>query len=198
MDSSDKIKKDSLMIIKRLILPFIVAIASSATALAQNTPEPRNTEVSVSYGALPVMSQIPYYHNHWDGLGQTWGTVNFTIDHRFADALWIGMSYTYSGDSSDRIDAAGHSGDIVWHGLMVNVRYEWMRNGDFTLYSHAGVGVLIAYYSPDNRDSWNRTGCAFQLNPIGAQWDFSHHAGLFAEAGYGVQGIIKAGIRVGF
>ena len=185
------------MNIKRIILPLVIA-ATALSSAAQDRPLSRDTEISVSYGALPCMSQIPYYYNNWEGLGQTWGTVNFTIDHRFADAMWIGMSYTYSGDSSNLIDAAGHSGDITWHGLMVNARYEWLRRGALTLYSHAGVGVLIAYYSPDNRDSWNRTGCAFQLSPIGAQWDFSHTAGIFAEAGYGVQGIIKAGVRVGF
>lgn len=185
------------MSIKSFILPLFVA-AATLTGTAQTSTENRTTEVSVSYGALPAMSQIPYYHDRWDGLGQTWGTVNFTIDHRFTPALWLGMSYTYSSDSSKQLNPHGKSGDIAWHGLMVNARYEWMQRGALTLYSHAGVGVLISYYSPDNRDSWNRTGCAFQINPIGVQWDFAHAAGVFAEAGYGVQGIAKVGVRVGF
>ena len=100
------------MNIKRIILPLVIA-ATALSSAAQDRPLSRDTEISVSYGALPCMSQIPYYYNNWEGLGQTWGTVNFTIDHRFADAMWIGMSYTYSGDSSNRIDAAGHSGDVA-------------------------------------------------------------------------------------
>ena len=57
------------MNIKRIILPLFLA-AAALSAGAQDRPQSRATEVSVSYGALPCMSQIPYYHNHWEGLGQ--------------------------------------------------------------------------------------------------------------------------------
>lgn len=165
-------------------------------ALAGITAQARDTEVSVSYGAMPAMSSLGVYHNHWHNLDY-WGAVNFTIDHKFAPGLWIGLNYTYSSASSDE---AWHEryGKVTWHGLMANLRYEWLQRGPVTLYSHVGIGALVEYYSPSWEDTYNRTNMAFQVSPLGLQVDAARGVGFFAEAGYGVQGIIKAGIRVGF
>lgn len=156
----------------------------------------RDTEISASYGAMPAMKSLGVYHNDWNGLDY-WGAVNFTIDHKFAPCLWIGLGYTYSSaDSDNAVD--GRYGKVYWHGLMANVRYEWYHRSLLTLYSHVGVGALVEYYSPSWEDSYNRTNMAFQVSPVGVQIDFLPQAGMFAEAGYGVQGIIKVGLRIGF
>lgn len=176
---------------KRIALILAIISSASIAALAQ-----RSTEVSFSYGAMPAMKNIAAYNDHWHNLS-CWGSVNATIDHSFAPGLWIGLGYTYSSASSDTA-SRGRYGKVVWHGLMANVRYEWFHRGPVILYSHAGVGALVQYYSPSWQDSYNRTALAFQASPLGMQLDFSRHAGAFAEVGYGVQGIIKAGIRVGF
>lgn len=156
----------------------------------------RDTEVSVSYGAFPATNHLGVYRGHWSGI-DGWGTVNATIDHRFAPDLWIGLNYTYSSAESDHA-YHGRYGEITWHGLMANVRYQWYNRGSLILYSHVGIGVLVEYYSPSWEDSYNRTNMAFQLSPLGAQYDLSPHIGIFAEAGFGVQGVIKAGFRIGF
>ena len=57
------------MIIKRIILPLVIAV-TALSSMAQDRPQSRDTEISVSYGALPCMSQIPYYHNHWEDSGR--------------------------------------------------------------------------------------------------------------------------------
>lgn len=175
---------------KRIVILIAVAVAAM-------TASARDTEVSVSYGALPAMSQIAEYHDHWHGMNHCWGAVNFTIDHRFADNLWVGLNYTFSTADSNYAYADRY-GKVTWHGLMVNVRYEWARIASLKLYSHAGVGALVEYYTPSWGDTYNRTHIGFQASPIGAEYDLTPHVGVFAEAGYGVQGVIKAGIRVGF
>lgn len=175
---------------KKIIMTAVLAVMAAGQIAA------RDTEVSVSYGAMPAMSSLGAYHNHWDGLDY-WGAVNATIDHKFGPGVWIGLSYTYSSaDSNHAWD--GRYGQVTWHGLMVNVRYEWFTRGPLTLYSHVGVGALVEYYSPSWEDSYNRTNMAFQVSPVGLQADLTRNIGVFAEAGYGVQGIIKAGVRIGF
>ena len=175
---------------KKLIFAALIAAISSFGT------EARDTEISVGYGAESAMEHIPAYSNHWHGMNHSWGTFSFTIDHRFADRLWIGMGYTISSASADNV-MQGRGGDVTWHGLLVNTRYEWLRRKNLTLYSHAGIGVLIAYMSPEWEPGYNITRFGFQASPIGVQWDLSRHAGLFAEAGYGRQGVVKVGVRVG-
>lgn len=175
---------------KKLLLIILIVFSSTCAASA------RDTEISLGYGALPAMKSLGVYHGHWKGI-DTWGAFNASIDHRFAPSLWVGLNYTYSsGQSHHAVD--NRYGEVTWHGLMVNARYEWLTSGRWTLFSHVGVGVLVEYYSPSWEESWNRTNMAFQLSPIGAQYELMKHAALFAEAGFGVQGIIKAGVRIGF
>lgn len=156
----------------------------------------RDTEISVSYGTMSAMQTLGIYHNHWNNLNH-WGTVNATVDHKFANGLWIGLNYTYASAESDTAYDSRY-GNVTWHGLLVNIRYEWYNHGSVTLYSHVGIGALVEYYDPSWEDSYNQTNMAFQVSPIGLQADLSHHVGLFAETGYGVQGIIKVGVRIGF
>lgn len=81
---------------------------------------------------------------------------------------------------------------------MTNVRYHWCNRGPVSLYSHAGVGVLVEYFSPSWEESYNRTTFAFQVSPLGIEFNILPGMGLFGEVGYGVQGIAKVGFRLGF
>lgn len=177
------------MCMKKLLILLLCA-ASGIVAVSA-----RDTEVSVSYGVEPAMGHLGVYRNDWSGMN-CWGAINATIDHRFAPNLWIGLSYTYSSADSDHASKDRY-GEVTWHGLMANVRYEWYARGGLLLYSHVGVGALVEYFSPSWEDSYNRTNMAFQVSPIGVQYDFGKHVGVFAEAGYGVQGVVKAGVRIG-
>ena len=172
-------------------------MAIAMMALCIGALSARDTEVSASYGAEAAMEHMPVYSDHWHGMNHAWGTFSFTIDHRFAQRLWVGLSYTLSTARTDhaRMDRGGN---VTWHGLLVNARYEWYTRKSLTLYSHAGIGVLVSYMNPGWEPAYNQTHLGFQASPIGAQWDVSRHVGLFAEAGYGIQGIVKVGVRVGW
>lgn len=173
---------------KKLFL-LLAAVVCTVAAWGQRT------QVSASYGASPAMYHGAYSHGWNDVNG--WGDVNFTIDHKFIPRLWLGLSYTYSSGSSNH--AVGKQyGEITWHGLMVNARYEWLTRPFFTLYSHAGLGALVQYYNPSWADTYNRSSFAYQISPIGAEINIMKRIGAFAEIGYGVQGIMKIGVRVGF
>ena len=179
------------MVMKRIMLVVLIAITMAGVSQA------RDTEISVSYGAFPAMDHMSVYSDSWNGMDHSWGTASFTIDHRFASRLWVGLSYTFSSASSSDVKG-GLGGDVTWHGLLVNARYEWFNRSSLTLYSHGGVGVVVSYLSPQWEPSYNECRFGFQVSPVGVQWDVSRYAGLFAECGYGVQGVLKVGVRVGF
>lgn len=174
------------------LLVIILALLSATAGVAA-----RDTEVSLSYGVAPAMSHLSAFNGHWNGMSNCWGTVNATIDHRFAENLWIGLNYTFSTAGSDHA-VADRYGKLTWHGLMCNIRYEWYTAPRWRLYSHIGVGVLVEYFDPSWEDSYNRTNWAFQASPIGIEGDLCRNVALFAEFGYGMQGVGKAGIRIGF
>ena len=49
---------------------------------------------------------------------------------------------------------------------------------------------------PRGNDSYNKSYCAFQIVPVGAQVDLSRQWAMFAEAGYGAQGIFQFGFKL--
>ncbi|MBO4956110.1 MAG: outer membrane beta-barrel protein [Muribaculaceae bacterium] len=176
----------------RHFLHLLLAAALIIPAASQA----RTTEISASYGIAPAMRSLGAYHHPWHTL-DNWGAVNVTFDHSFAPNLWVGLSYTLSSSSSDTAYEQRY-GKITYHGLMTNVRYHWCNRGPVSLYSHAGVGVLVEYFSPSWEDSYNRTTFAFQVSPLGIEFNILPGMGLFGEVGYGVQGIAKVGFRLGF
>lgn len=176
---------------KKLVTAFVAA----AFALAAWAECP-DTEVCVSYGALPAMRFVPAYYNHWNRMNP-WGAVAVSVDHRFADRLWLGLSYTISSASAKDV-SQGREGSIAWHSLMVHSRYEYWRRGAWSAYCSLGVGVLIAYMQPEWEPTYNRTMFAFQASPVGVAWQALPNLDFFGEAGFGVQGIVRAGVRVDF
>lgn len=175
---------------KKLLLTLLTTVISATTLTA------RDTDISISYGAIPSMNNLGVYRNHWNDIN-SWGALNIGFDHQFAPNLHIGLTYTYSSASSNNAYQSRY-GKITWHGILASLRYSWLQRGIVKLYSHVGIGALVEYYSPSWIDSYNRTNMAFQVSPIGAEINLAPWASVFAEAGYGVQGIIQAGLRVGF
>ncbi|MDE7411129.1 MAG: hypothetical protein K2M94_03730 [Paramuribaculum sp.] len=168
----------------------------SAVLLSALSVSAQRTQVSASYGASSAMYHMGAYSHNWHDVNG-WGAVNFTVDHKFIPNLWLGLSYTYSSGSSNNA-VGNHYGEVTWHALMVNARYEWYSRGPLKLYSHAGVGALVQYYTPSWSPSYNRSSFAFQVSPVGAEVSLLGRLGVFAEVGYGVQGVAKIGIRLGF
>lgn len=178
---------------KRLLAAGVAVASLLAWPLAATAD---NTEVSISYGVLPAVRYLSDYHDHWANMNP-WGDVVLSIDHSFAPKLWCGLSYTISSASSAKANLL-RQGSIVWHSLLFHSRYHYVERGPWAFYGAAGVGVLIAYMQPGWKKPYNRTFFAFQLSPVGVGYRLLSNFELFAEAGFGVQGIVKGGVRVEF
>ncbi|MDE6176660.1 MAG: hypothetical protein K2F71_03875 [Paramuribaculum sp.] len=176
---------------KRLISIFLIIIAMANAARAGG-----KTEFSVGYGGLPAMRFIPGYYNHWNKMNP-WGAVVISLEHEFFPDLWLGFSYTISSASSNDVSNM-RGGAIVWHSMMATARYGYFTRGRVMLYASAGVGSLSAFIQPDWAENYNRTMIGFQINPVGVALRLLDNLDIFGEAGFGVQGIARSGLRIDF
>ena len=79
---------------------------------------------------------------------------------------------------------------------MMNGRYHYYRNSIVTLYAKLGLGVEFSYMQPRERDNYTKAYCAFQIVPVGAQVDLNRNWAMFAEAGFGAQGLFQFGFKL--
>ena len=177
--------------IKKLIAATFIGIASIFSASTANA---QKAEVTLSYGAYTQMDAMNM-HDGWEGVNTAWGALNAGVNFKVADKIWIGPSYTFSSTTTE--GGPKHS-SIAYHAVMFNGRYHFYSNSIVSLYAKLGLGVEFSYMQP--RHSYNNTTayCAFQIVHIVAQVDLNLNFALFAEAGFGAQGLFQFGAKFKF
>ena len=174
--------------IKKVLAALILGAASILGATAQKA------EVSVSYGAYTQMDATDM-KDGWHGVNTAWGSLNLGVNFRVTPKIWIGPSYTFSSTTTK--GGPEHS-NIAYHALMFNGRYHYYRNSIVTLYAKAGLGVEFSRMQPRMADSYTKAYCAFQIVPVGAQVDLNRSWAMYAEAGFGAQGLFQFGFKYKF
>ncbi len=169
--------------IKKLLVCLVAAIATLGMSA-------QKAEITASYGAYTQMDATNM-HDSWKHVNTAWGALNLGLNFKVAPKVWIGPSYTFSSTSTKGPDAS----HIAYHAMMFNGRYEYYRNSIVMLYAKLGLGVEFSYMQPKGDDNYTKSYCAFQIVPVGAQVDLSRSVGLFAEAGFGAQGMFQFGFR---
>ncbi len=167
---------------KKLLLT-LGAVALAATAASAQT------ELSLSYGGYTQMDAMDMTRGI--KTDNAWGALNVGANFKVAPKLWIGPSYTFSSQSWKHSD----DGNSYYHVIMLNGRYDYYRRGALTMYAKAGIGVDITHMA-DGDYKKNKAYCAFQVNPIGAQYSLSNKFSLFGELGFGAQGLLQVGVKV--
>ena len=171
--------------IKKLLFALTVGIASVFGANAQKT------EISASYGAYTQMDATDM-KDGWSHVNTAWGALNLGVNFRVTPKIWIGPSYTFSSADYKHWDDA----HAYYHVIMLNGRYDYYRNSIVTLYAKLGLGVEFSYMQPRERDNYTKAYCAFQIVPVGAQVDLNRNWAMFAEAGFGAQGLFQFGFKL--
>ena len=177
--------------IKKLIAATFIGIASIFSAFTANA---QKAEVTLSYGAYTQMDAMNM-HDGWEGVNTAWGALNAGVNFKVADKIWIGPSYTFSSTTTE--GGPKHS-SIAYHAVMFNGRYHFYSNSIVSLYAKLGLGVEFSYMQPRHSDNYTKAYCAFQIVPIGAQVDLNRNFALFAEAGFGAQGLFQFGAKFKF
>lgn len=148
------------------------------------------TELTVSYGGYTQMDAMDMS----DGIkmDNAWGAVTAGVNFRVGPNFWLGPSYTFSSASVKHADDSyGY-----YHVIMLNGRYNYYRRGGLTMYAKAGIGVDITHMSINDGDyTKNKAYCAFQINPVGAQYALSNSVDIFGELGFGAQGLLQVGFK---
>lgn len=171
--------------IKKVLLSAALCILAAIGVSAQKF------EVMASYGAYTQMDAMGM-KDGWRGVNTAWGAVNIGSNFRLTQNIWLGSSYTFSSTTTK--ESPEHS-SIAYHAIMMNGRYHYYSNNIVSLYGKLGLGVEISRMQPLVGDSYNKTYCAFQIVPVGAQVDIYKGLAMFAEAGFGAQGLFQFGFK---
>lgn len=172
---------------KKVLLTAAIALAGCITVKAQKA------ELQLNYGGYTQMDATDM-HDGWHSVNNAWGALTGGVNFKVAPKFWIGPSYTFSSTSTKGGSDASH---IAYHVVMFNGRYEYFRTRGVKLYGHLGLGVDISYMQPKFGDNYSKSYFAFQISPLGAQFDLSRNASLFGEIGFGAQGLVQVGFRFG-
>lgn len=170
---------------KKILLLFCAIFAISAGASAQKV------QVQVGYGGYTQMDGCDM-HGGYGPVDNAWGALTAAVNFQVSNNLWLGGSYTFSS-TSYKHDDDGHA---YYHVVMLNGRYDYYRSGFLKLYGHLGIGCDITHIGFPNF-SKDKGYFAFQVSPIGAEYNLSRVTNIFAELGYGAQGLLQVGFRFG-
>lgn len=173
---------------KKIIIAAALGIATVFASSAQKA------EVTLSYGAYTQMDASDM-HDGWHKVNNAWGAMNAGFNFRVAPKIWVGPSYTLSSSSTK---GGPESSSIAYHAVMLNGRYHYYSNSIISLYAKVGLGVEFSYMQPYGQDNYTKSYCAFQIVPVGAVFDINRNFGLFAEAGFGTQGLFQFGVKYKF
>lgn len=172
---------------KKTMVALATALGIGAGAVSAETP----AQLTIGYGGYTQMDATDC-HDGWHGVNNAWGALNAGVNFKIAPNFWVGPSYTFSSTTTK----GEHSSKIAYHAIMFNGRYDYWRNNVVKLYGHAGIGVLISHMQPRGLDSYNKTYCAYQIVPIGAEASVSRNVALFGELGFGAQGLLLVGVHI--
>ncbi len=170
---------------KKFLLAIVAVLGIGMAAAAQ-------TDISVSYGGYTQMDACDN-HDNWPGVNTAWGALNAGVNFHVAPNLWIGPSYTFSSTTQKGSD----SGKIAYHAILLNGKYYYYSNSILRVYAHLGIGAVISHLQPYFGDSYNKGYFAMQISPVGVDVPLSPKLKIFGEAGFGAQGLLQVGVRIG-
>ncbi|WP_080903469.1 outer membrane beta-barrel protein [Parabacteroides sp. Marseille-P3160] len=204
---------------KRYLSLLFLILLTGVLYAQENTSK---HELFVGYGFAPitsipepdlpidVMVNAPYSTKN----KRFSGTINIGYLFHVSDPLAIGLSYSYSTVKRDVV--LGSSIPLAeikntCHTVMVTGKYSWLRLQRFSFYSRVGVGIMsvekgkmdLFKVAPEYMDLSSVTmesdKCiAWQVMPIGIEWNFVKHLALFTEIGAGSAGCGIAGVKILF
>lgn len=178
---------------KKLIVSLLV-LAGIAAAPATSKAAGNFCELNVSYGGYTVMDAADYADN-WSHVHTAWGSVNATLWFNVLPKLAIGPSYSFS---SAHTDGGSVRSSVTYNSILANVKYQYYSNSIVKLYAHVGLGAEISHLMPKYGDSYNNAYFGFQVTPVGATVDLTRNFGIYGELGFGCQGLLQVGFKVGF
>lgn len=146
--------------------------------------------INIGYGGYTQMDATNM-HGDLKNVKNAWGALNVGVDFKVAPMLSVGPSYSFSSTSTKGTDT-----NVYYHVLMLNAKYEYMNAGLFKMYAHVGAGADITHFGYKGEKE-NKGYFAFQVSPVCVSADVANKVALFGELGFGAQGLLNIGVRIG-
>jgi len=178
----------------------IIFLLSGFGAQAQENTSPN--ELESAYGIFPAMEIKKVAGDFYrqgiapKAVDKITGTGNAVISYNRAvkERFYLGASLFYDKATVSYSDIQ-ETRDWYVLGLLLNAKYNYVFDARFHMYSGLSAGYAGSWTTKagvkDHRDA-----IAFQVRAIGLR--FGAMVGVFAELGFGYEGILKAGVSVHF
>ncbi len=210
---------------KKAIIGITILLANVLAVSAQKN------EVYVSYGIAPVWNEFMPEYIHYipfassnEYMGGVWaesrykdlkttGSINVMYLRHIIRGLSIGVSYSYYSTTAGYWipqNAGLENPKTHTHVAMVTGKYKWLSFKRLSLYSRAGIGVVVnkgvfdrnedKALDPENTRivKENSTQFAWQVSGLGVEFKAIPHLSIFIEGGAGSQGCFLAGLKADF
>lgn len=195
---------------KKLFLTISVLLFAFVAASAQgnmNQPGFHDLSVSAGYGSsmqfidnyTKIISDYPSYEAKDF---KFFPTVSAEYGYRVSERFAVGAVLSFQVADSHILNEGRDNTKArdTWYSLMPQARFFWYTNKNMNVYSKAAVGLTARRnkYTNNNDivEKFRDFNIAWQVSAIGVE--FGNIVCGFAEAGFGTQGYISAGVRVKF
>ena len=195
---------------KKLFLTISVLLFAFVAASAQgnmNQPGFHDLSVSAGYGSsmqfidnyTKIISDYPSYEAKDF---KFFPTVSAEYGYRVSERFAVGAVLSFQVADSHILNEGRDNTKArdTWYSLMPQARFFWYTNKNMNVYSKAAVGLTARRnkYTNNNDiiEKFRDFNIAWQVSAIGVE--FGNIVCGFAEAGFGTQGFIQAGVRIKF
>lgn len=175
-----------------LVSAFMAVISASA-----QESEPQN-EISITYGTVANSNFLDIYTEAFTATsGSYFGPLGVEYFHHLSPMVSLGGIGVYKSHKETVSNIETTNSYIT---IMPAVKLSWVSTRNFGFYSKAGVGYTffsISGETHDMKDKENTGSFNFQLSAIGLEAGGERFR-VFAELGWGEQGLALGGLRVMF
>ena len=129
-------------------------------------------------------------------------TVSAEYGYRVSERFAVGAVLSFQVADSHILNEGRDNTKArdTWYSLMPQARFFWYTNKNMNVYSKAAVGLTARRnkYTNNNDiiEKFRDFNIAWQVSAIG--FEYGNIVCGFAEAGFGTQGFIQAGVRIKF
>ena len=191
---------------KKLFLTISVLLFAFVAASAQgNMNQPGFHDISISGGYGSNMQFIDSYTKIISGYPSYEAKdfkflpiVNAEYGYRISEKFAIGAILSFQVADSHVLNEGKDNTKArdTWYSLMPQARYFWYTTPRTNIYSKVAAGLTARRNNNGIIEKFRDFGVAWQVSAIGVE--FGNMVCGFAEAGFGTQGFIQAGVGIKF
>lgn len=192
---------------KKIVSIAVALFTTILSAGAQTYETPKN-EISVSVGLATHQFISVAFGDAFasiisgdNGGENSYGAYSLTYLHNCSKHIAVGATATFEHTYKDSKHFEKKFSDNFL-AVMPTARAYWFRNKTIGMYSRLAAGVAFNFYDKLKDDASSTESksdllFAFHAAPVSLEVGSNKVSG-FLELGYGYQGIVNAGIKIGF